>query len=79
MIHHPNPRGDLPPEGNLWKLKLSCPFHFQTVRMRIPYTGPLCLTMDGSTHWVPREKDQGALLIIKLLCRESMEITGAKR
>ncbi len=77
--YDPNPRGDLHPEGNLWKLKLSCPIHFQTVRMRIPYTGPLRLTIDGSTHWVPREKDQGALLIIKLLFRESMEITGAKR
>jgi len=74
-----NPRGDLYREGNLWKLKLSCPIHFQAVRMRIPYTGPLRLAIDGSTRWLSRKKDRGALLMIKTLFHESKGRAGAER
>jgi hypothetical protein len=77
--YDPNPRGDLYLEGNLWKLKLSYPIPFQAVRMRIPYTGPLRLTIDGSTPWVSQEKDRGALLIIKPLFHESRGRAGAER
>jgi len=76
--YDPYPRGDLHLEGNLWKFKLSDPIPVQIVRMRIPYTVPLRITIDGSTHWVPREKDRGALLTIKLLFPESMDRAGAK-
>jgi len=77
--YDPNPRGDLYREGNFWKLKLSDPIHFPAVRIRIPYTGPLRLAIDGSTRWLSREKDRGALLMIKPLFHESKGRAGAAR
>jgi len=76
--YDPHPRGNLCREGNLWKLRLSSPICFQTVKMRIPYTAPLRLTIDGSNYWAPREQDQGALLTIRIVHPGATEGKGTR-
>ena len=60
-----NPRGVIHPEGSLWKINPSSPVHFPALRMRIPYTVHMGLIINGSIVWTPREKDRGALLIVR--------------
>lgn len=60
-----NPLGGIHPEGILWKIKPSYPVHFYVLRIRIPYTVPLCVIINGSIVWNSKEKDRGALLIVR--------------
>jgi hypothetical protein len=69
--YDPNPAGDLYREGNLWKVKMLPPLSFPVVRMRVPFTGPLLLLIDGHTAWTSRQKDQGSLLIVKIVHEDS--------
>jgi len=62
--YNPNPPGGIQLEGSLWKIKLSPPVHFSAIQIRIPYLGPLDLSLDGSPIWAPRENDRGSLLIV---------------
>jgi hypothetical protein len=73
--YEPRPAGTLYREGNLWKVKMSSPVSFPVVRMRVPFTGPLALFIDGRIAWTSSQKDQGALLTVKVV----HEVPGAKR
>ncbi|MDI6754488.1 MAG: DUF1850 domain-containing protein [Thermodesulfobacteriota bacterium] len=74
--YNPNPPGGIRLEGGLWKIKLSPPGHFSAIQMRIPFTAPLSLSIDGSPIWSPRENDRGLLLLVTI-SREG--IKGNKR
>lgn len=63
--YDPNPPGGLHPEGSHWKIKPSHPVHFPELRMRIPYTVNFSLIINGSIVWTPKDKDRGALLILR--------------
>jgi hypothetical protein len=60
-----NPLGGVHAEGGLWKITPPFPFHFSTLRIRIPYTVHLCLIINDSIVWNSGEKDRGALLIVR--------------
>jgi hypothetical protein len=76
--YDPHPDGDLYREGNLWKVKMSPPVSFPVLRMRVPFTGPLLLLIDGHTAWASRQKDQGALLTVKVVHEDPGGETGKK-
>jgi len=60
-----NPLAGVHPEGGFWKINPPFPFHFSSLRVRIPYTVHLCLIINDSIIWKSREKDRGALLIVR--------------
>ena len=64
--YDPNPGGKLTLKNGFWSLELLPPQAFSRVRMRIPFTVPIRLAIDGVTAWVARKIDEGALLIVKV-------------
>jgi hypothetical protein len=76
--YEPRPAGTLYRERNLWKVKMSSPVSFPVVRMRVPFTGPLTLFIDGHPAWTPRQKDQGALLTVKIVHEDPGSQKGKK-